>query len=759
MDRKLRRRILGYSFMTVSLALLVAVLYGFYLSWQVTREFASRSWDRPAQVYAAPLELYGGRRISQQDLVAELGRLGYRETDGTPASGRFRRNRDSIELHTRSFDYAGQRTPEQFASIRFTGNRIAAISSREGSPVAIMQLDPFLIGSIFPAHGEDRIVITPEETPEIVKAALIAVEDRRFESHIGIDLRAILRAATVNISSGQIEQGASTLTQQLVRSFYLSTERTYRRKISEAFMAMSLELRYEKEDLLQAYINEVYLGQDGARAIHGFGLASQFYFSKPLAELDVHEVALLVAVVRGPSYYDPYRNPERALARRNLVLELMAGQEVIPIEQMTASSALPLDIVDRRSGSGSYYAGFLELVRTQLARDYAREDLEVEGLRVYTTLDPTIQSLAETALAKSIDRLQPDRPPLDGAVIVTSPHSGEIRALVGSRLTRFDGFNRALNARRPLGSIVKPVVYLAALESGRYSLASLVEDEPIRIELDNGTIWAPTNFDGESMGTVPAIRALVESLNQATVRLGLDVGLPAVIDLLGRLGLENLPAPYPSMLLGAFDLSPFEVTQLYNTLANGGFRTPLRSVRSVVDSTGATIQRYPLAIEQTVDPRYVYEINQALSQVMRLGTGRAAASLLPANLVTAGKTGTSDGYRDSWFAGFSNDHLVVTWMGNDANEMTGLTGSAGAGLVWSEIMSKLDTRPYAVNPPEGYRPTWIDYRTGLETDRDCPQALPLLLEGRDRPPRATECGGTRIGFGSRIRTWMQGSGQ
>jgi penicillin-binding protein 1B len=524
-------------------------------------------------------------------------------------------------------------------------------------------------------------------------------------------------------------------------------------------MAMSLELRYEKEDLLQAYINEVYLGQDGARAVHGFGLASRFYFGKPLTELDLHEVALLVAVVRGPSYYDPYRNSERAQKRRNLVLELMAGQNVITVEEMTAASAEPLDVVDRRSHGGSYYAGFLDLVRTQLGTDYAREDLEVAGLSVYTTLDPSIQALAESSLAASLDRLQPDRPPLDGAVIVTSPHNGEVRALVGSRLTRFDGFNRALNARRPLGSIVKPVVYLAALESGRYSLATLVEDEPIRIELDNGTVWAPTNFDGESMGTVPAIRALVESLNQATVRLGLDVGLPAVMDLLGRLGLEDLPAPYPSMLLGAFDLSPFEVTQVYNTLANGGFRTPLRSVRSVVDATGATIQRYPLAIEQTVDPRYVYEINQALVQVMRLGTGRAAASLLPGSLVTAGKTGTSDGYRDSWFAGFSNDHLVVSWIGNDANEVTGLTGSAGAGLVWSEIMSKLDTRPYAVNAPDGYRASWIDYRTGLETDPECPQALPLLLEGRDRPPRATECGGTRIGFGSRIRTWVQGSGQ
>jgi penicillin-binding protein 1B len=757
MAKQKKRRIARYIFTGASVALFAAVLYGFFLAWRVTSEFSARSWDRPAQVYAAPIELYGGRRFSPADLAIELVRLGYRETDGPPAAGRFRRSRDAIELHTRSFEYAGRRTPEQLASIRFAGDAIAGIDAPDGQPVPILQLDPLLIGSIFPAHGEDRIVVTPDQVPDLLKSALIAVEDRRFEHHIGIDIRAIARAALVNLTAGEIQQGASTLTQQLVRSFYLSNERTWRRKINEAFMSVSLELRYSKDELLQAYINEVYLGQDGARAIHGFGLASRFYFGKPLAELDVQEIALLVAIVRGPSYYDPFRNGERALQRRDLVLDIMASQDVITPEVEAAAKRRPLGLVDRQGRQAAYYAPFLDLVRLQLHRDYDQRDLEASGLKIYTTLDPATQALAEWTLATQIDSLEANRPPLEGAVIVTNPHNAEVLALVGSRRTGFDGFNRALNARRPVGSLIKPAVYLAALESGRHSLASLVSDAPISVPMPDGSTWSPTNFDEESHGPVTAIRALAESFNQATVRLGLDVGLPQVVDLLGRLGLKDLPQEFPSLLLGAFELTPLEVTQIYNTLANGGFRMPLRTVRSVVDAAGVTIRRYPIDIEQTVDPGDVYELNQALVQVMRLGTGRTAARLLPESLVTAGKTGTSDGFRDSWFAGFSNDHLIVTWIGNDDNAATGLTGATGASLVFAGIMAGLQTRSYSVPAPSGYHGTWVDFDTGLQTDATCPRAVYLSLEGGDRPPKATECGSDRARLGSRIRTWLRGT--
>ncbi|HUF73625.1 MAG TPA: penicillin-binding protein 1B [Gammaproteobacteria bacterium] len=759
MPRREKRRFARYVFITASAALFAAVVYGFFLAWRVTSEFSARSWDRPALVYAAPIELYGGRRLARGDLTIELVRLGYRETDGPPVSGQFLETRDGIELHTRSFDYAGTSTAGQAATIRFAGDAIAGITGPDGQPIPILQLDPLLIGSIYPVHGEDRIVVVPNEVPELLESALIAVEDRRYERHIGVDFRAIARAALVNVTAGEIQQGASTLTQQLVRSFFLSNDRTWRRKISEAFMAMSLELRYDKDELLQTYINEVYLGQDGTRAIHGFGLASRFYFGKPLGELDIHEIALLVAVVRGPSYYDPFRNGQRALERRDLVLDLMASQDVITREIEAAAKRRPLGIVDRRSRQAAYYAPFLDLVRRQLDRDYEESDLEASGLRVYTTLDPATQALAEWALSVEVERFEANRPPLEGAVIVTNPHNAEVRAIVGGRQTGFDGFNRALNANRPVGSLIKPAVYLAALESGRHSLASLVSDEPISVPVPGGTVWSPTNFDDESHGPVTAIRALAESFNQATVRLGLDIGLPEIIDLLRRLGLEELPAEYPSLLLGAFELTPLEVTQIYNTLANGGFRMPLRSVRSVVAADGATIRHYPIDIEQTVDPGDVYELNQALVEVMRLGTGRTAASRLPESLVTAGKTGTSDSFRDSWFAGFSNDHLVVAWIGNDDNAPTGLTGGTGASQVFAATMAGLQTRSYSVPVPSGYQASWVDFDTGLETDASCPRAVRLSLEGGDRPPKATDCGSDRARLGSRIRTWLRGAVQ
>jgi penicillin-binding protein 1B len=759
MPAKKKRRFGRYLFMTLSLALLAAVLYAFLLAFQVTSEFDARSWDRPAQVYAAPTELFAGRRLAQNELTQELLRLGYRETSGPLASGRFRRQGNTTEIETRSFTYAGERTPERIARIRFADGQVAAISDPVDNPIPIMQLDPLLIGSIFPAHGEDRIVTTPEDVPDLLKSALIAVEDRRFESHAGIDLRAIARAAVVNVTAGEIQQGASTLTQQLVRSFFLTNDRTWRRKATEAMMAISLELRYSKAELLQAYINEVYLGQDGSRAIHGFGLASRYYFGKPLAELDVREIALLIAIVRGPSYYDPYRNPTRARERRDLVLDVMFDQQLITAQARADAHGAVLGVVDKTSREAAYYAAFLDLVRRQLDRDYAGADLEASGLSIYTTLDPATQALAGWTLATEIEKLEAGRPPLEGAVVVTSPHSGEIRALVGSRSSGFDGFNRALNASRPVGSLIKPVVYLAALETGRHSLASLIEDAPIDVPLPNGEVWSPRNFDDESHGPVTAIRALAESYNQATVRLGLDVGLNRVVDLLGRLGMEERPPEYPSLLLGALDMTPLEVAQIYNSLANGGFRMPLRSVRSVVDVNGRTIQRYAFDIEQTVRPGMVYELNQALVQVMRLGTGRSASRNLPPDLVTAGKTGTSDGFRDSWFAGFSNDHLVISWIGNDDNETTGLTGGTGASQVFAGVMSGLQTRSYSVPQPDGYRASWIDFNTGLETDADCPAAVRLSLEGGDRPPRATACDSDRTRLGSRIRSWLQGAVQ
>lgn len=738
----------------VLLSAVVAGLYGLWLAWRVTSEFDARSWDQPARVYAAPVELYGGRRLAADDLAVELDRLGYRQARSL-AMGRYSRSRDRIDLWTRPFELPGHTVPEQRVTIRFDDGRIASIADADGKPIAIMQLEPLLIGSIFPAHGEDRLIVEPDEVPKLLTEALIAVEDRRFEQHLGVDIRGIARAAYVNLRAGEIRQGASTLTQQLVRSYFLTNERTWWRKIREIFMALALELRYDKAELLLAYINEIYLGQDGARAIHGFGLASRFYFGKPLQELALDEIATLIAVVRGPSYYDPRREPARTLDRRDLVLDLMLAQDLISTDEYVTARSQALAVIDSASRRSAYYAAFLDLVRRQLARDYASDDLTASGLNVYTTLDPTTQAIAEEALTSELDRLQSDRPPLEGAIVVTNPHNAEVRALVGGRYSGLDGFNRALDAHRPVGSLIKPAVYLAALESGHHSLATLIEDTPIDVPLDTGETWSPTNFDGESHGTVTAVRALAESFNLATVRLGLDTGLEPVADALGRLGIDREPPLYPSLLLGALELTPAEVAQAYNSLANGGFRAPLRAVRAVADRDGNELNRYALRIEPVSDPATIYELNQALVLAMERGTGRRVRRNLPEDLTTAGKTGTSDGFRDSWFAGFSGDALVVAWVGNDDNRPTGLTGSTGAARAWAAIMSRLDTRAYRVPPPAGYRSTWIDYGTGLQTDADCPDAVAVSLMSRELPPKAVACGSDRVRVGQRIRQWIR----
>ncbi|HEX6995913.1 MAG TPA: penicillin-binding protein 1B [Gammaproteobacteria bacterium] len=761
------RRARGGSFFggIVGLAVLVAAAgfvgfatYAALLGVEISREFEARRWDVPAQVFATPLELYPGRRLGLDDLVAELRRLGYREAAVADRPGRYRTRAGALDVVTRAYRYGAEEEPSRRVSIEFAGGRVARVIDASGSELPLLRFDPLQIGSVFPVHGEDRLILEPSEVPPLLIEALKAIEDRRFDEHHGIDLKGVLRAAFVNLRAGEIRQGASTLTQQLVRSYFLSNERTWTRKLREMVMAIALELHYDKDELLHAYINEVYLAQDGARAIHGFGLGSQFYFGKPLAELELHELALLVAQVRGPTYYNPKRHPERALARRNLVLEQLAAQGIIDPQEAKQAEARELDVLSEAGRSASYYSAFLDLVRRQLFEEYPREELERRGLKVLTTLDPAVQAAAESALIRELDAIEANRgdaPPLEGAVVVTNPHNAEVLALVGSRKSGYDGFNRALNARRPIGSLIKPVVYLAALESDRYTLASPIDDAPIEIRLENGQTWLPKNFDDRARGLVPLARALAESLNMATVRLGMDVGLEPIADLLMRLGLEQRPRPYPSLLLGATGLTPYEVAQIYNSLANGGFRTPLKAVRAVVSEDGERVQRYPLEIQAAARADDVFALNTALVQVMERGTGASVRRALGADVTVAGKTGTSDDLRDSWFAGFTSDRLVVAWVGNDDNRPTGLTGATGAGRVWSSVLRAIDTVPYSAPPPPDTLLTWIDLDTGLATEPTCPRAVQIALPRGEEPPRARACGDSRPRPGAQIRRFFR----
>jgi penicillin-binding protein 1B len=553
-------------------------------------------------------------------------------------------------------------------------------------------------------------------------------------------------------------QGGSTLTQQLVKNFFLSNERTLWRKFNEAIMALLLEINYEKKESLEAYINEIYLGQDGRRAIHGFGLASRFYFGQDLKKLGPQQLALLVALVKGPSYYDPRRHALRAFERRNLVLKLLTNQgKLVPEAAQRASAAEP-SVLPQNSTRVSRVPAFIDLVRRQLQRDYSDTDLNSEGLRIFTTLDPDVQRATEKALSLQLGRLQREGFDTDiqGAAVVANVSDGEVQAVVGGRDPRFAGFNRALDAVRPVGSLIKPAVYLTALlkrqvQSENYTLATLLDDSPLDVDMGGGEHWLPKNFDhqnhgplvidedGEEHNYVLLQDALVHSYNIATARLGMKLGVPAVLDTLRGLGANRPLTEYPALLLGAANFSPLDVTQMYHTLAAGGFRTPLRAIRAVLTADGQPLQRYPLSVTRAFENKPVYLINSALRAVTSEGTGRGLQQRLPAGLIVAGKTGTSDELRDSWFAGFSENYVAAVWVGLDDNRPAGLTGSRGALRVWGDIFSRLDARSWSSEPPADIEIFSIDRYTGLQIDADCPHALLLPFVVETQPVEHSPC--------------------
>jgi penicillin-binding protein 1B len=726
------------------LLLLALALFVLYLDHVVRSEFEGKRWALPARVYARPLELFPGEKLSPAQLLAELALLNYRSDNTPPAPGSYRRSGDEFDLLTRAFVFSDGPQPPMDLHLEFRGDHLDAIRDMvSGDAVTQARLDPLRIGSIYPSHNEDRVLVKLDEAPPALINALVAVEDHKFYTHHGIDPRGIARALKATVSGGAI-QGGSTLTQQLVKNFFLSPERTLRRKFTEILMALLLELHYDKQEILEAYLNEIYLGQDGDRAVHGFGLASQFYFGRPLAQLDVPQAALLVGMVKGPSLYDPRRNPARARERRNLVLAELARQNFISQAQYTAAKDTPLGVASKPPGGNTPYPAFLDLVHRQLRRDYREEDLRSEGLNIFTTLDPQAQAQAERALAARLPTLEKGRglarDSLEGAVIVTNTQNGEVQAVVGGRDPRYAGFNRALDAQRPIGSLIKPAVYLTALERpARYTLATLLDDSPL-VWHERGTDdWTPNNYDKEFHGNVPLRVALANSYNVATARLGLSLGIGQVLDTVRLLGVERELHAYASSLLGANELSPLEVVQMYQTLASGGFQTPPRAIREILTSAGQPLQRYPLSVAQTVDPAPAYLVTTAMQGVVQDGTAKGLAQFLPPALHLAGKTGTTDDLKDSWFAGFSGDRLAVVWVGTDNNRTTHLTGASGAMTIWGDMMSRLDPEPLQPPPPENIERVWIDSPSGLRADSTCDGAVELPFIRGSAPTETAPC--------------------
>ena len=735
--------------------LLIVVLMGIWtavLDVQVREKFDGKKWSLPARVYSRPLELYEGLPLTPPLFEQELQALGYRFGGSANAPGQVVKrahsaNHVSYQMHSRGFDFWDKREEPMRFTLEIADGAVVRLSDIAGAPIPLQRLEPEEIGGIYPANVQDRILVKLSDLPPLLGETLLVVEDQNFLRHHGVAPLSILRAAFVNLREGEVVQGGSTLTQQLVKNFYLTRERHLRRKVQEAIMSVLLEFHYSKSEILETYINEVFLGQSGPRAIHGFGLASHHYFRQPLRELQAEQIALLVGMVKGPSYYNPWRQPERAKTRRDLVLSIMHREGLIDDQELKRAQAAPLGVVQEVNTSLVSYPGFVDLVKRQLQSDYREEDLRSEGLRIFTSLSPMVQRQAEQALAQRLQQLEKryNTEKLQGGVVVTSVGSGEILALVGGKQARFEGFNRALDARRPIGSLVKPFVYLAALEQPSYHLGTLISDAPISIKAGDGTFWEPENFDKISHGDVPLYFALSRSYNQATARLGMEIGVERVRETIAAAGYEGRVPRVPSLLLGSVDMSPFEVAGIYHTLAAEGAYTPLRAIRDVLTATGEPLRRYPLRIEQRFSPAAAFQTQYALQLVLREGTGRSVANQFPAELPLAGKTGTTNDQRDSWFAGFSGEHLAVVWLGRDDNSATPLTGSAGALQVWTDLMTKLPTQGVNTYPPEGVSFDWVDMATGNLSAEHCPGAVWLPLREDQRPPVAADCNGVQQG--------------
>tara|TARA_B100001245_G_scaffold221715_1_gene193289 strand:+ start:98391 stop:100706 length:2316 start_codon:yes stop_codon:yes gene_type:complete len=723
-----------------------------YLDAQVRQAFDGRKWALPAKVYARPLALYPGLLLSPQQLESELKWADYRAAADAGRPGTYSHQGGEWQINRRAFPFwDGQESARQIR-LSLVDGRIARLADAQGEQ-PLIRLEPQYVGGIFPTHNEDRELIRLEDVPPVLVAALIVTEDKSFFSHWGISVTGIARAMLANIRAGGMVQGGSTLTQQLVKNFFLTNERTLTRKVQEAFMSLLLELHYSKEEILEAYINEVYLGQSGRRAIHGFGLGARFYFGKPLQELSTGEIATLVGLVKGASFYNPRRHPQRAESRRDLILGVMQDNRIISAAERIRAAGQPLVTAEPRREGQREYPAFLELAKQQLQQDYRLEDLQNEGLRVFTTLDPWVQYSLEKASVAHLQQLEAGHPDLtnklETAAVITSVDGGEIRALLGSRHVTYFGFNRALDARRPIGSLVKPMVYLTALKEGEYHWGSRVDDGPVTVEGPQGKLWQPRNYDEQSHGEVPLLDGLKRSLNQATARLGMTVGIDRVVTELHRAGVLSEVPSYPSILLGAIDLSPLEVAQMYQTLASTGFLTPLRSIDAVTTSGGETLSSYAIRGRQVYDPALMEWLRYGLEQVVADGTARAVGRALPQPL--AGKTGTSDDIRDAWYAGFDNRHLGVIWVGRDDNQPMAYPGSRGALPIWLQTFRDIGTEP--LPPTRDLVQIAVNEQGALMPD-GCRAGTPYPFPKSWLDKERVACDADGAPIKERIRSWL-----
>ncbi|MGY5739125.1 penicillin-binding protein 1B [Vibrio antiquarius] len=668
----------------------VLLFVGIYLDSVVKERFEGQLFELPTVVYARILNLNPGENITIQELRNELDVLNYRKVSQPRYPGEYSSSSTRIELIRRPFEFADGPEPDRHVMLHFSDSGLQRIQSLESrGDLGYLRLEPKMLGMLEKDQDEQRLFLRRDQFPEILVDALLATEDRDFYQHDGVSPLAIARAMVANIKAGRTVQGGSTLTQQLAKNLFLTRDKTLWRKVREAYIALILDYRYSKDRILEAYLNEVYLGQSGGEAIHGFGLASRYYFGQPIQELRIDQLAMLVGMVKGPSYYNPIRYPERTKERRDLVLRLLMQQNMLTSEQYEQAVSRSLD-TQSKPRIASRQPAYFQQLSIELKEKVGERFKAETGLRVFTSLDPVSQSKMEQAIAKKIPELaKRGGKELEAAAVAVDRHSGEIRAMVGGKRVGYEGFNRALNASRPIGSLVKPAIYLTALEQPeKYNLGTTLHDTPLSLKSSKGNVWTPRNYDRKYRGDVPLYIALAKSLNVPTVRLGMALGIPEVSDTLERLGVnKDEIRPVPSMFLGSFSLTPFEVAQMYQTLTNSGKRAKLTALRSVMDMEGNVLYQSLPRSSRAVDEQAAWLTTYAMKQGVAQGTGRFLQGQF-GWAALAGKTGTSNDNRDSWFVGVDGREVTTIWLGRDDNKPVHLTGSSGALRVYAEYLKQ-----------------------------------------------------------------------
>jgi penicillin-binding protein 1B len=723
----------------LGVSLLGAGLWLVWPFWQLSAQLGAAGGKQPSRLYGRPFELQSGRNVDLDQLIAELELLGYRSTASEPGQGQFRRTAERVSIGMRPHPFAGGRRGAARIDIHLSGRRVAALE-REGTKVEAISLEPPVLASYLGSDNREKRWVPLGQMPESLIRAVLAAEDAGFFSHAGLSLSGIARAAWVNLRGRSLQQGGSTLTQQLVKNLFLTHERTWARKIRELPLAVLVDIRYDKRAILETYLNEIYWGTDGAVNLMGVGSAAWAYFGKHPAELDLCESALLAAVIRSPGVYSPTRHPSRALERRNWVLDRMAERGWL--EQARAERVkgeplchTPRTVPVRRA------AYFASLAADEAARRFGLDPRRVPGLELLSTLEWKSQQAAQEMVAWGLESLENGwekgrrtTGPLQAALVSIDPRSGAILAYVGGRDFELSQFDRASSALRQAGSSFKPVVYAAALERGTVSPVTLVEDSPITVALA-GRRWTPRNSDEQFRGWVTVRTALEDSLNIPTVRIALATGLPETVETARALGITTPLEPVPALALGAFEVTPLELATVYATLAAGGVRRPAHALESVVDQHGRPVPGADLEpARQAVSEQTAYLVTAILQGVLDRGT---ATSVRRQGLLDplAGKTGTTNDSRDSWFAGYSPDRATLVWVGYDDAAPTRLSGARAALPIWARFTWRV--RPAGGFPvfaaPSGVTSAVIDPATGELATQDCPTLLTEVFLAGTQP--------------------------